>query len=59
MGRLIRRPVTLSRLNGIANVASPIRWIDRPGGRPGRHPVPAPEVGEHTDEVFAEWLGDG
>ncbi len=43
----------------IANVASPIRWIDRPGGRPGLHPVPPPEVGENTDEVFAEWLGNG
>jgi alpha-methylacyl-CoA racemase len=43
----------------IVNVASPIRWIDQPGERPGIHPRPAPGVGQHNEEVLSSWLGDG
>jgi crotonobetainyl-CoA:carnitine CoA-transferase CaiB-like acyl-CoA transferase len=43
----------------VPNLASPIRWIDRPGDRPGRDAARAPDVGADTDAVLRSWLGDG
>lgn len=43
----------------VPNVASPIRWLDHDGTRPGQRPRTAPSVGADTDEVLATWLADG
>jgi crotonobetainyl-CoA:carnitine CoA-transferase CaiB-like acyl-CoA transferase len=40
-------------LGWVPNVALPIRY----SGTPLADPVPAPQVGEHTEPVLSEWLG--
>jgi crotonobetainyl-CoA:carnitine CoA-transferase CaiB-like acyl-CoA transferase len=40
----------------VPNVAGPVRWLDRPGDRPGRDPEPAADVGADTDAVLASWI---
>jgi alpha-methylacyl-CoA racemase len=39
-----------------ANIAGPIRWIDKGTERPGSHPSPPPHIGADTDEVLRTWL---
>ena len=39
-------------------VANPLRWHDEEG-RPGDGASPAPGLGQHTDEVMQQWLGEG
>ena len=63
VGEAIRSPEAREReivtrvahpeLGWVPNVALPIRY----SGTPLADPVLAPRVGEHTDQVLAEWLG--
>jgi alpha-methylacyl-CoA racemase len=51
-----RQMLEHDEIHRIPNVASPIRFIDQGGGRPGSNPSPPPKVGADTDEVLARWL---
>ena len=61
VGEVLDHPHTaargLVRPDDHAMVANPLRWHDL-DERPGDGAGPPPELGEHTDEVLEQWLGE-